>query len=927
MADTDPPAPEVDDPRAEPASRRISAVWLVPLLALVIALVVAWRAYDARGPLVEIVFDNAAGIEAGQTTVRFRDVVVGVVEKLDLTPNLKRVVVTARINKEIAHFLDADAKFWVVRPSVSAQGVSGIETVISGVYIAASWDDRAGPRQELFEGLPRPPLTPAGAAGLRVQLRAPDGGSMSIGAPVLYKRIQVGQVEDINLTPEGDVLIDLFINAPNQVRVTGGTRFWNASGFSIELGGGGASLNVDSLLSLLQGGVSFDTVGTDRTPAIAGQMFELYPSEGAARQNLFEGVPGERLMVNARFDGSVEGLNPGAPVRYHGVDVGEVTGLQAVLVGDGDDERITLQATLALVPPRLGVTDDADQQAAAMQLLDRLVARGMRARLGTSGLLSQSLFVELVDLPDAEPATIDTAAQPYPLLPTVPSDISGVASSAQGLLQRLTALPLEQVVQQVVSILGNVNAIVASDGVRKAPEDLGALIADLRGMVDDSGIKEAPAQIAAVLASAKALVDQATQAQLVANLNDVLATAKTSLASIGTAADGAPAVIAQIEALSAKANALPLDELVASATRLVDGMDAFVKSEGVANLPGSVEASLDELRGIVTDLRTGGAIENVNATLASVRQIADQAGQAELVAKLTDVLAATSTTLGSVDTATDGVPAVVARIDALVAKANALPLDQLVASATSVTDGVDTLVRSESVTTLPASLQTSLAQLRGIVADLRDGGAIENVNATLASVRQISDELAAARLTESVQTVITEARSAIGNVNGATLKLPGVMGNLDTLSANLANLPLDQLVTQANQVLGTADSFLASPGVTDVPPKLAEALEELRAILAELREGGAAANVNDTLASASRAADAVTAAADDLPALMAKLTDVANRADAALATVSPESRINRDTLLLLQEVRDAARSVSALVTALERRPNSVLFGR
>ena len=155
----------------------------MPLLALVVALAVAWHTYSERGPTIQIVFDNAAGVEAGQTAIRFRDVQVGVVERVDLSPNLEQVVVTARIDKDVARYVDSDAKFWVVRPTVSAQGVSGIETVISGVYIGASWDDRPGPRQEEFQGLPRPPQTPAGTAGIRLRLRAPDGGSMAIGAP------------------------------------------------------------------------------------------------------------------------------------------------------------------------------------------------------------------------------------------------------------------------------------------------------------------------------------------------------------------------------------------------------------------------------------------------------------------------------------------------------------------------------------------------------------------------------------------------------------------------------------------------------------------------------------------------------------------------------------------------------------------------
>jgi paraquat-inducible protein B len=201
------------------------------------------------------------------------------------------------------------------------------------------------------------------------------------------------------------------------------------------------------------------------------------------------------------------------------------------------------------------------------------------------------------------------------------------------------------------------------------------------------------------------------------------------------------------------------------------------------------------------------------------------------------------------------------------------------------------------------------------------------VNATLASARTVADDLAAPEVASSLRAALADAAAAAANVSTASEDLPALIDNLQALSARASALPLEDLVTSGTRVLDTADTFLASEGVESVPPKLAAALEELRAILAELREGGAVANVNATLASADRAATAVTEAAADLPALVAELSRVAARADTALSTVGPNSDINRDTLLLLREVREAARSVNALVTALERRPNSVLFGR
>ena len=861
--------------------------------------------------------------------MRFRDVPVGLVEKTSISEDLTKVIVSARIDKDVARFLDEDAEFWVVRPSVSAQGVSGIETVISGVYIDSYWNDQIGVKQTRFDALPRAPLTPTDQPGIRVRLRAPDGASMTIGAPVLFKRLQVGKVEDVSLTPAGDVVIDLFIGAPNDVWLTEATRFWNASGFSINLGGGGASLNVESLISLLQGGVSFDNVGSDLAKVEDGHVFELYPSEADR--------PAERVRGHPRRAGRgrhrLRRLGP-RPAAGRGGGVPRPQGRRGALdagdrrrrgrrAGDqaprhagadpaaprhhrpGDQHRPRRRARPPRIPGRAGPPRPARRLGPAHPEPLHRSRAGARRAAGDPRTRRR-----------AQPAAAERAVRrrQHRRLGRE-HDPARRQAAARGL------------VNAAVSILENANAIVTSDGVRQAPENLGLLLADARRLIGESGIQEAPAQVAAILASARALVDQATQQQLVANLNDVLATAKTSLASIGTAADGVPELLSQVEALAAKANGLPLDQLVASANDVVDGIDAFVRSDGVTALPASAQASLDDLRAVVADLRTGGAVDNLNATLASARSIADQAAQAQLVTQLNDLLATTKASVASVGAAADGVPPLLDQAEALAAKANALPLDQLVASANGVLGSIDAFVKSEDFAKLPASAQASLAELRGVVVDLRAGGAVENVTASLASVRQITDELAAAELVDSIKTVVAEAEAAIDNLNSASQGLPKLMDSVNAISGNIEALPLEDLVTTGTRVLGTADAFLASQGVQDVPPKLNAALDELRAILAELNAGGAAQNVNSTLASASRAADAVTVAAADLPALVARFSAVANAADAALASVGPNSRISRETLQLLQEVRDAARSVDQLARALQRQPNSVLFGR
>lgn len=213
MTDTDTPPPE---PTLKPAKRplwdRISIVWIVPFLALAVVIAIAWQSYADRGPLIEIGFDNASGIRAGNTELRFRDVRIGLVEEVTFAEGLGKVLIKARIDKDVAPYVDADAQFWVVRPQVTAQGVSGLGTVLSGVYIEGLWDDQSGETVTRFDGLPDAPLERVGQSGLRLTMRASDGAALTENTPILYRGVQVGRVgkpviSDDGTTSEADAVI------------------------------------------------------------------------------------------------------------------------------------------------------------------------------------------------------------------------------------------------------------------------------------------------------------------------------------------------------------------------------------------------------------------------------------------------------------------------------------------------------------------------------------------------------------------------------------------------------------------------------------------------------------------------------------------------------------------------------------------------
>ena len=1011
MADPGPADPVVETARMS-RGPRLSIAWLVPLLALVVSLGVAWRSYSDRGPIVEILFENAAGIIPGETTLRFRDFTIGVVEGVGFTSDLEQVVVRARIQRDMARFIDDTATFWLVRARVGPAGITGLETVLTGAFIEAAFDNIEGEPVRRFTALPNPPLTPAGQPGMRVTLQSITGGSIATGAPILYKQIAVGTIESVDLTPEGDVTVSAFIAAPHHERLSTATRFWNASGLTFNIGATGASLRVDSLASLVQGGIAFDTIAGSGEPVDEDEVFHLYATENDALNSVLTGADWSTpVRLRAVFDGSVRGLRLGADVEYRGVRVGEVAGIQAILNDAPDGSRILLQVNFDVLPNRFGIPESDDAEERLLDLIEEGVARGLRAQIASQGLFGTNLYVNLIEMPGLPPAEFDRTEEPVPFVPAAPVEASDMVSAATGVMQRLSSLPLEDVVQNAATLLASINTVVSDENVRQAPAELGLLIGEIRELVQGDAMQAAPAELAAVLASVRVVVDDLARQEVASSLTEALTAATRTMESVGVAADGVPAMLdgvtgqirdlplqatveelqrlltdlreggaventnatlaairavteqiatarlaeslgstlaavdsavadvatatgglpdllSSLTSLSEEARALPLSDMVATATRLVENVDGFVTNESVAALPAGIEAAVNDLRGVLTELRAeDGAIVNATAALASIRDITDQVAQARLADSLVRTLSAVEGAVSTVDTASEGLPQLLNSLTALSDRARALPLDELVATAAHTLATADAFIASEAVTEVPQSVNTALAELRLILAELRAGGAVDNVNATLASVRALTDELATAQLAESLRNTLAAAERAAASVDTATVGLPELVDNLTALSQDMQELPLAELVASGRQVLDTADELLGSEGMADVPPQLAGALAELRLSLAELREGGAVENLNTTLASADEAAEAVASAAAALPALVTQLAQTAARADQALGSYGPGSDINRDALLLLRELRDAARSVNSLVTALERRPNSVLFGR
>ena len=216
-----------------------------------------------------------------------------------------------------------DAKFWVVEPRVTLSGVSGLGTLLSGNYIGFEVG-KSDKQQRKFTGLEVPPIITSGQPGRQFVLKAKDLGSLGIGSPIYYRRLQVGQVIAYDLSSDGAAMdIKIFVNAPYDKFVNPSTRFWNASGIDVSIGAGGVDVRTQSLVALLAGGLAFDTPPFAPTaePAAANAVFTLYADQSTAMKQP-ESISVRYVLY---FNETMRGLSVGAPVTLLGLPAGEVT--------------------------------------------------------------------------------------------------------------------------------------------------------------------------------------------------------------------------------------------------------------------------------------------------------------------------------------------------------------------------------------------------------------------------------------------------------------------------------------------------------------------------------------------------------------------------------------------------------------------------
>ncbi|MBT4838659.1 MAG: MCE family protein [Methylococcales bacterium] len=426
-----------------PDKSKFSFVWILPVLAGILGLWLMMKTLSETGPVITLQFKTAIGLVAGKTKIRYRDIDVGDVLSISFTDDLSKVIVKIQMNPVVGKSLNQQSQFWVVRPRINSSQVSGLNTLISGAYIAVD-PGKDGQTENSFIGLEEPPSVTSDTQGTIFHLKSDGLGSLSVGSPVYFRQIEVGEVVSYKLSDNYEAInIAVIVRPPHDQFIYKDTRFWNIGGFDLALDAQGINLEVESLTSLLSGGISFVTPASvsSNQKVPEKHYFHLYKNLKQSQEKPIM----QHFPYVLYFNDTVRGLAVGAPVELRGIRVGTVQEIS--MERDNNTGLLRIPVMVEIEPERVPTAELNNHQQrgevdVGLIIMDQLVKEGLRARLQTGNFLTGKLFVELDFFPDDEKQTISYQGQ-YPELPTIPNALSGIANNLNGLLTKLNSLPIE----------------------------------------------------------------------------------------------------------------------------------------------------------------------------------------------------------------------------------------------------------------------------------------------------------------------------------------------------------------------------------------------------------------------------------------------------------------------------------------------------
>jgi paraquat-inducible protein B len=499
--------PELPAASVNSRKRRFSLVWVVPVVAALIGGWLVVKALTEKGPQISITFKSADGLEAGKTKIKFKDVEIGLVEEIRIGDDASHVVVKAQLIKEAERFISENTRFWVVRARVSASAIYGLGTVFSGAYIDID-PGKPGKSANSFIGLEEPPIVTTGLPGRHFILESDRRGSLEVGSPIYYRQIRAGEVVAYHLSEDGTKIVSkIFVNAPYHQFVRTSTRFWSASGVDLKLDATGITVNTESLVSILVGGIAFDSFKNNSDPdeqASDNSIFKLFASREAAQTKIYSAKNYFVLL----FEESVRGLSPGAPVEFRGIQIGQVVDIRPEF--DFKMNKVKIPVIAAVEPERISILGKLPEGVTRENLTAYLVERGLRAQLRTGNLLTGQNYVALDFFPNAKPAAlVRNGKYGYTEFPTTPTQLEEIGTKVSQLIAKLDRIPVDQIGIDLSDTIKGAKRIANSPELMETVKSLNAAVKELQLLAAELRTRTAP-EVNATLQHAQASLAAAT---------------------------------------------------------------------------------------------------------------------------------------------------------------------------------------------------------------------------------------------------------------------------------------------------------------------------------------------------------------------------------------------------------------------------------
>jgi paraquat-inducible protein B len=312
----------------------ISPIWILPLVALLLGSLLLYKDYQNRGVMITIEISDASGLTPGKTQVMFKGLPVGTLKEFTVSPDLSAIHADVEMVKQAKGKLTKDTVFWVVRPELSINRITGLDTLVKGSY----FEIRPGSDPEMavnFIALKEAPPLSSSEPGLHLTLRATETVALTVAAPVYFEKVEVGEVVSNTLQKDNSIETKIFIYPKYMDHVNASSIFYVNSGIRFDANLPQFSLTIDPLKTIIRGGISFITPdSTAKALAKTHKPLPLYPSHEAAKNS-------DNIYIDLTFKVAHE-LNSSAAIRYNGIQIGSILSMEL------DDDMMTIHAKASI---------------------------------------------------------------------------------------------------------------------------------------------------------------------------------------------------------------------------------------------------------------------------------------------------------------------------------------------------------------------------------------------------------------------------------------------------------------------------------------------------------------------------------------------------------------------------------------------------